>query len=63
MRILDANAARFDAQDAVRSVAELENVAREALDGEVLVHRADQMTGRLEHDVVVRRYPESLHPT
>ena len=54
MRILDAHAAGFDAPDAVRRVAELEDVAGEALDREVLVDRADLLPRGLEHDVVVR---------
>jgi hypothetical protein len=43
--ILDAHAARFDAQDAIRGVAELKDVAGQALDGEVLVERADENAG------------------
>ena len=35
--ILDAHHAALDAQDAIGVVAELEDVARHALDGEVLV--------------------------
>ena len=53
LRILDAHAARLDAPDPVRGVAELEHVAGEALDGEVLVDGADELPGRLEHDFVV----------
>ena len=53
VRILDAHAARLDAPDPVRRVAELEDVAGEALDGEVLVDGADELAGGLEHDVVV----------
>ena len=53
MRILDAHAARFDAPDLVRRVAELEDVAGEALDREVLVDGADDLVGRLQHDLVV----------
>ena len=41
VRVLDAHAARLDAQDAVAGVAELEHVAGDALDREVLVDRAD----------------------
>src|SRR5438094_223525 len=55
MRILDADAARLDAQDAIRGVAQLEDVAGEALDGKVLVDCADELAGRLQHDVVVGR--------
>ena len=54
LRILDAHPARFDAQDAVRRVAELEDVALQALDGEILVERADERAGGLEDDLVVR---------
>ena len=53
LRILDAHAARLDAQDPIRRVAELEDVAGEALDREVLVDRADELARGLEHDVVV----------
>ena len=51
--VFDAHAAGFHAQDAIRGVAELEDVAREALDGEVLVERADEDAGRLEDHLVV----------
>src|SRR5207237_2175945 len=40
-RVLDPDAALLDAQNAVRHVAELEDIALQALDREVLVHRAD----------------------
>ena len=53
LRIVDADAAGLDAQDPVRRVAELEDVAGEALDGEILVDRADELARGLEHDVVV----------
>ncbi|MDR8952911.1 hypothetical protein FEP76_01388 [Burkholderia multivorans] len=53
MRILDAHAARFDANDPVRLVAELEHVAGEALDREVLVDRADLDALRFEQHGVV----------
>ena len=55
MRIFDAHAARFDALNAIGRVAELENVAREAFDREILIDRADQLSRGLEHDVVVGR--------
>ena len=42
LRVLDAHAARLDAQDAVAGVAELEDVAGQALDREVLVDGADR---------------------
>ena len=53
VRVLDADAALLDAQDAVRDVAELEDVALQALDREVLVHRADELRLRLEDHLVV----------
>ncbi len=53
VRILDAHASGLDAQDAIRRVAELEDVAGQAFDGEVLVHGADELARGLEHDVVV----------
>ena len=53
-RILDAHPAGFDAQDAIRSIAELEDVAGEAFDREVLIERAHEDAGRLENDLVVR---------
>src|SRR5438128_12131340 len=43
MCILHAYASGFDAQDAVRGIAQLENVAGQAFDGEVLVDRADEL--------------------
>ena len=45
--------AGLDAQDAIRGVAELEDVARQAFDGEILVERADEDAGGLEDDLVV----------
>ena len=53
VRVLDAHPSRLDAQDAVGDVAELEDVALQALDGEVLVHRADELRLRLEDHLVV----------
>ena len=61
----------LDLDDPPRGVAELEDVPGQALDGEVLVHRADRGAGGLEHDLVVgevgdraarghRRQPRSL---
>jgi hypothetical protein len=46
--ILDAHRAALDPQNAVGGVAELEDVALQALDGEILVHGADQIL-RLQH--------------
>ena len=42
LRVLDPHGAALDAQDAVRAVAELEDVAGQALDREVLVDGADR---------------------
>ena len=53
MRVLDAHDAALDAQDAVGRVAELEDVAGHALDGEVLVHRADDLALGLQQHLVV----------
>ncbi|MCY1350371.1 hypothetical protein D9M69_366010 [compost metagenome] len=51
--ILDAHPPRLDAQDAVGLVAELEHVAGQALDGEILVDRADALPlGFEQHRVV-----------
>ena len=55
MRVLHAHQAAFDAQDAIGSVAELENVAGHAFDGEVLVDRADVLVFGLQRDLIVRR--------
>jgi hypothetical protein len=49
----DAHAAGLDAEDLPRLVAEQEDVAAHALDGEILVHLADERAGRLLDDVVV----------
>ena len=53
LRVLDAHASALDAQDAIRAVAQLEDVARQALDRKVLVQRADESAGRLEHHLVI----------
>ena len=53
VRVLDADAAGLDAQDALAGVAELEDVAGDALDREVLVDGADVGALRLEDDGVV----------
>ncbi len=53
MGVLDANHAALDAQDAVRDVAQLEHIALETLDREVLVHRADELRLGFQHDAVV----------
>ena len=51
--VLDAHDAALDPQDLVALVAELEDVAGQALDGEILVHRADDLVLRLEQHLVV----------
>ena len=53
MRILDPDDTALDPQDAVRGVAELEDVAGHALDREILVHGADRLVLGLEDDAVV----------
>ena len=53
LRVLDPHAAALDAQDAVGAVAELEDVAGQALDGEVLVDAADRLVLGLQHHLVV----------
>ncbi len=52
-RVLDPHLAPLHAQNAIGRVAELEDVARHALDGEVLVERADARADGLEHHLVV----------
>ena len=53
LRVVYAYPAGLDPQDPVRRIAELEDVARKALDGEILVDGADELIRGLEHDVVV----------
>ena len=53
MRVLDTDASLLDAQDAVGDVAELEHIPLQALDREVLVHRADELRLRLEDHLIV----------
>ena len=45
--------AALDAADAVGGIAELEHVAGQALDREILVDGADDLVFRLEHDLVI----------
>ena len=45
--------ARVDLQNAVRHVAELKDIAGQALEGKVFVQRADRYLLRQHHDVVV----------
>ena len=51
--ILHAQAAGFDAKDAITRIAELEHVAGDALDGEVFVDRTDRDRLRLQQHGVV----------
>ncbi len=53
LRVLDTHAARFHANDPVRLVAQLEHVAGQALDREILVDRADLDALRFEEHRVV----------
>ena len=53
LRILDAHATGIDLQYAIAGVAELEHVAGQRLDREILVDRADLDRGRLQHHRVV----------
>ncbi len=53
MGILDPHHAALDAHDAIALVAELEDVAGEALDREILVHAADDVVFRLQQDLKV----------
>jgi hypothetical protein len=50
MGILDPHHAALDAHDAIALVAELEDVAGEALDREVLVHAADDVVFRFQQE-------------
>ena len=53
VRILHAHDAALHPQDAIGGIAELEDVAGHALDGEVLVHRADDLGLGLQQHLVV----------
>ena len=53
VRVLDEHLAGLHLADAVGGVAELEDVAGQALEGEVLVQRADAQALRQQHHVVV----------
>ena len=53
VRVGDPNDARGHLQDPPGAVAELKDVAGVALDGEVLVQRADEQLLGLEHDAIV----------
>ncbi len=51
--VFHANTALLDAKNSVGDVAELKNIALQALDGEVLVHSADESGLWLEDDLIV----------
>src|SRR5207302_6358599 len=51
--VLDPHRAALDAPDAVGGVAELEDIAGQALDREILVDRADDLVFRFEQYLVV----------
>ena len=53
MGVLDPHHAALDAHDAIALVAELEDVAGEALDREILVHAADDVVLRLQQNLKV----------
>ncbi|MCY1413348.1 hypothetical protein D9M71_287780 [compost metagenome] len=53
LSVLDPYSARFNADDAIGAVAELEHIARQALDGKVFVDAADiQAQGFKDHGIV-----------
>src|SRR5260370_537046 len=52
--ILDPHDAAVDTADAIALIAELEDVAGQALDGEILVHGADEIVLRLQQHLIVR---------
>ena len=53
LRILDAHDPALDALDPVALVAELEDVAGEALDREILIHGPDEMVLGFEQHLIV----------
>ena len=53
--VLDPQCAALDAADAVGGIAELEHVAGQALDREILVDGADDLVFRFEHDLIIGR--------
>jgi hypothetical protein len=55
LRIFHAKTVALDALDAIARVAELENVARHALDGEIFIHGADDGGLRFQYDEVIGR--------
>ena len=53
MRILDAQLAALDTQDPIAGIAKLEDVARQALNREILVHAADRDRLGFDHNGIV----------
>ena len=53
LRVFDPHATRLDLENAIAGVAQLKDIARQALDREVFVHRADLVGLRLQHHRVV----------
>ena len=53
MRVLDPHCAALDPLNPVGGIAEQEHIARHALDGEILVHRADHMVLGFEQHLIV----------
>ena len=53
MCVLDADRPALDAQDAIGRVAELEDIARKTLDGEVFIDGSDELRLGLEHHLIV----------
>ena len=53
MGILDAHDAPFNAQNSIGGVAKLEDISSHAFDGEVFVHRADDLAFGLKKDLIV----------
>ena len=54
MRIFHANASRLHALDPPGMGSQQKNIAGQALDGEILVHRSDYFAVRLRDDRVIR---------
>ena len=53
MRVFDTHGAAFHANDPVRLIAELEDVALQALDREIFIDGANQLAFGFEHDLIV----------
>ena len=53
LRVLDPDSPALDPLNAIGGVAELKDVARHALDGEILVHCADDVVLRLQQHLII----------